>query len=308
MLKRIVKLLVPHKLISFIRKKVIMAKHRKVASMLKGMVEDCNAGKLERPVFKALGGEFPDDRKIIWQYWAQGMENVPPLVRICMDSVDRYAAADYRIIRLSDDNLAEYIEIPDWLERRRADGQISVAHFSDILRCMLLSVYGGLWLDACTLLTGKLPGMLFKYDFFVYQRDPSEPYQKYWESTFAYYWGWDKDFRVKILIGIMYAKAGSRVISDITAMLCAFWKSHDAAPDYFFFQILFDIYIGTHRELNCPVYNDCIPHMLRQAVNEEYPFLSVKEILERTTVHSLNYKNPKAADNLKALLGTYIEG
>ena len=201
-----------------------------------------------------------------------------------------------------------YHPLADWLERRRADGQISVAHFSDILRCMLLSVYGGLWLDACTLLTGKLPEMLFKYDFFVYQRDPSEPYKKYWESTFAYYWGWDKDFRVKILIGIMYAKAGSRVISDITAMLYAFWKSHDAAPDYFFFQILFDIYVGTHRELNCQVYNDCIPHMLRQAVNEEYPFLSVKEILERTTVHSLNYKNPKAADNLKALLGTYIEG
>lgn len=283
-----------------------MAKHRRVALKLKGLVEDCVSGRLEKPIIKPLV-DLPKDKSVIWQYWAQGMENVPPLVRICMESVDKYATPDYQIIRLSDDNLANYIEIPDWLEKRRESGQISVAHFSDILRCMLLATYGGLWLDACTLLTGKLPEMLFKYDFFVYQRDPSEPHKKYWENTFAYYWGWDKNFRVRILIGIMYAKAGSRVISDITAMLCAFWKSHDKAPDYFFFMILFDLYIEKNKELNCPIYNDCVPHMLRQVISGEYPYLNVKEILETTSVHSLNNKNPKAADNLKVLLGTYIE-
>lgn len=304
MLKKIIKRCVPNLLHSFIRKRIIMAKHRKVALKLKGLVEDCVSGRLEKPIIKSLV-DLPKDT--IWQYWAQGMENVPPLVRICMDSVDKYAAPDYQIIRLSDDNLADYVEIPDWLEKRRESGQISVAHFSDILRCMLLTTYGGLWLDACTLLTGKLPDMLFKYDFFVYQRDPSEPHKKYWENTFAYYWGWDKNFRVRILIGIMYAKAGSRVISDITAMLCAFWKSHDKAPDYFFFMILFDLYIEKNKELNCPIYNDCVPHMLRQVISGEYPYLNVKEILGTTSVHSLNNKNPKAADKLKVLLGTYIE-
>lgn len=282
-----------------------MAKHRRVALKLKGLVEDCVSGRLEKPIIKPLV-DLPKD-KVIWQYWAQGMENVPPLVRICMDSVDKYAAPDYQIIRLSDDNLADYVEIPDWLEKRRESGQISVAHFSDILRCMLLATYGGLWLDACTLLTGSLPEYLFKYNFFAYQRDPSEPHKKYWESTFAYYWGWDKGFMVNILIGIMGAKAGGRVISDITTMLYAFWKEHDAAPDYFFFQILFDLYIKRHKELNCPIYNDCVPHMLRQVISGEYPYLNVKEILGTTSVHSLNNKNPKAADNLKVLLGTYIE-
>ena len=291
---------VPHGMHSFIRKKAIIAKHSKVAGMLGELVEDCDAGKLEDPGFKALA-KLPEDGKIIWQYWAQGMENVPPLVRICMDSVDLYAAPDYRIVRLSDDNLDDYIEIPGWLKKRRQ--QMSAAHFSDILRCILLSVYGGLWLDACTLLTGKLPEMLFKYDFFAYQRDPSEPHKAYWENTFARYWGWDKGFRVNVLIGIMYAKAGNRVVSDMAAMLCAFWRKNDSAPDYFFFQILFDLYIERHEERNCPVFNDCVPHMLLQAVNEEYPFLSVQDILKATTIHSLNYKNPQAADNLTALFG-----
>lgn len=301
MLKEVIKKCVPQELHSFIRKRTIMAKHRKVASMLAGLVEDCIAGRLQKPEFRAVA-ELPSDKKIIWQYWAQGWENVPQLVRICTDSVDRYAAQDYRIIRLTDDNLAEYIELPDWLARRRESGQISVAHFSDILRCMLLSAYGGLWLDACTLLTGKLPDMLFQYDFFAYQRDQAEPHKKYWESTFAYYWGWDKDFRVNILIGIMYANRGGKVISDMAAMLCDFWQKHDKAPDYFFFQILFDLYIARYKELNCPVYNDSVPHMLRQVINGEYPYKGVPEILKMTTVHSLNYKNPKAAENLKAIL------
>lgn len=301
MLKRILKKCVPSELHSFIRKRIIMAKQRMAASMLKELVEDCDAGKLEKPVFKPLV-DLPKDKPVVWQYWAQGMKNVPPMVRICMDSVDKYAALDCRIIRLSDDNLADYIEIPDWLAKRRASGQMSVAHFSDILRCLLLTTYGGLWLDACTLLTGKLPDMLFKYDFFIYQRDSSEPHKKYWESTFAYYWGWDKDFMVNILIGIMGAKSGDRVIADMTAMLLAFWKDHKKAPDYFFFQILFDLYIKKHMEQNCPIYNDCVPHMLRQTINGGYPYMSVPEILNTTTVHSLNYKNPKAADELRVLL------
>lgn len=301
MFKCILKKCVPGEIYSFIRKRIIMDKYRRVALRLNGLVEDCATGRLEKPIIKPLI-DLPKDKPVVWQYWAQGMKNVPSLVRICMDSVDKYAALDCRIIHLSDDNLADYIEIPDWLEKRRASGQISVAHFSDILRCMLLTTYGGLWLDACTLLTGTLPDMLFKYDFFAYQRDPSEPHKKYWESTFAYYWGWDNDFMVNILIGIMGAKSGGRVISDITAMLFAFWKKHKVAPDYFFFQILFDLYIKRHKELNCPIYNDCVPHMLRQVINGGYPYMSVQEILNTTTVHSLNYKNPKAASNLCALL------
>lgn len=297
MWKRLVKAIIPRRLFSYVRKKVIVAKQHKTAALLKSLVDDCDAGRIEKPDIKALV-TFPDDKPIIWQYWAQGMGNVPPMVRICMDSVDRWAAADYRIIRLCDDNLADYIEFSHWLRKP----QISKAHFSDVLRCMLLSVYGGLWLDACTLLTGKLPEMLFRYDFFAYQRDPAEPHKPYWESTFAFYWGWDKDFMVNILIGIMGAKPGGRVISDLAIMMCAFWKKHDNAPDYFFFQILFDLYMSRHKELNCPIYSDSVPHMLRQVVNGGYPYMSVREILEATTVHSLNYKNPKATDDLRVLL------
>lgn len=118
MWKRLIKTLVPRWLFSYARKKVIIAKQHKAAALLKGLVDDCDAGRIEKPDIKAQV-TFPDDKPIIWQYWAQGMENVPPMVRICMDSVDRWAAADFRIIRLCDDNLTDYIEFPDWLQNRR---------------------------------------------------------------------------------------------------------------------------------------------------------------------------------------------
>ena len=48
MLKEVIKKCVPQELHSFIRKRTIMAKHRKVASMLAGLVEDCIAGRYTR--------------------------------------------------------------------------------------------------------------------------------------------------------------------------------------------------------------------------------------------------------------------
>lgn len=167
-------------------------------------------------------------------------------------------------------------------------------------------MYGGVWLDACTLLTGKLPDYINdKSGFFMYQRDSLELHKEYWESTFAYYFGWDKNFRVNVLIGIMSGEVGNKVICDMCTMLMSFWKTHDHIPDYFFFQVLFDIYIKRNSNLNCVIVNDCTPHILRQIINDYYPYGGVEDALSLTSVHSLNYKNPKAADKLKTLMSEY---
>ena len=93
----------------------------------------------------------------------------------------------------------------------------------------------------------KEPQLLFfkyivKDDFFMYRRDELEKNKLFWESTFAYYFGYSPDFLVKSLIGIMYAKKGNNVVSDFATMLLTFWKNYDYAPDYFFFQILIEDY------------------------------------------------------------------
>lgn len=303
-LKRIAKRLFPSSLWRKLRKRLIFIRHRKLVTELSPLVDGCLNKRLECHTFErkvlSLG-----PKRVIWQYWAQGYDDggMPELVRLCLASVDKYAS-DYRVIRLSDENLSQYVDMPDWLVEKRK--QMPIAHFSDLLRCILLSVYGGVWLDACTLLTGRLPDYVNdKSGFFMYQRDSKEPHKEYWENTFAYYFGWNEKFRVNVLIGIMSGEAGNKVISDMCTMLMSFWKEHERIPDYFFFQILFDIYIKKNRKLNCVIMNDCVPHILRQIINEYYPYCGVGEVLKQTSVHSLNYKNPKAAGNLKALMAEY---
>lgn len=203
MLKRIVKCLIPQFLIRRIRYIYIIRKHKKCCSELNWIVEDLSGNLLSqiRPL-----KDF-DSQKIIWQYWAQGFEtsDMPDLVRICLNSVEIHKQ-EYRLIRISDENIYEYIEIPDWLKSKVA--KMSKAHFSDLLRCVVLSLYGGLWLDAAVFLSGNIPEYITKNEFFMYRRDVREKNKHFWEDTFAYYFGYSPEFLVKSLIGIMYSNKG----------------------------------------------------------------------------------------------------
>lgn len=304
--KEYIKKVLPKGLWPFIRERLILRKHRKTVSMLEPIVAECMRERRNGCILGVKGKIIiPEDKKIIWQYWAQGFEDdkLPFVVKVCLSSVDKNAS-DYRIIRLSEATISDYLELPDWLEEKRK--KMSIVHFSDMLRCMLLSVYGGLWLDVCTLLTGRIPNYISSHGYFMYQRDPEEPHKNYWKNTFAFYFGWNKDFRVNVLTGIMYAQKGDKAISDICFMLMDFWRKYDSIPDYFFFQIMIDIYIKRYPKRISPIVNDCIPHMLRQYLNEDasLPY-AIDDILSMTTVHSLSNKSLVMDDNLKELIKKY---
>lgn len=295
--KSIVKKIVPDKCWFFIRKCLITLKHCLIVAYLSPIVKRCDKHKLEKPNCKAKVS-FPDNKRIIWQYWAQGYDNnLPEIVKICLKSVDIYAS-EYIIIRLSDANIKDYIDVPSYISR----DAMSAAHYSDVLRLLLLSTYGGLWLDTAMLLTGKLPEYILNEDFFMYQRDKNEPHKDYWENSFAYYFGWNIGFRVNVLNGIIYSKPNGKVVTDLCSMMLFYWKHHKRAVDYFFFQIMTDLYLKKNPDINCTVVNDCIPHLLRQKINADYPYLTVDEILRKTTLHSLSRKAPGCLERLKDIL------
>lgn len=299
-----IKQLIPNALWRKVRYALIIRNHKRCKRELSSLFEQTDNELLSeiKPLKK-----LSDDKIIIWQYWAQGVNSssMPDLVKICMNSVVRHAeVAGYTLLRISDENLDEYLEIPDWLKSKKRT--MSKAHFADLLRCVLLSKYGGLWLDASVFLTGDIPSYILNSDFFMYRRDDSEKYKEYWQDTFAYYWGWSPNFMVKTLIGIMYAKKGNKTIADFASILLNFWKKYDTAPDYFFFQILIEAYLKKYPESVLTSISDTIPHLLRQYINENpAPNYSFSDILQKTTVHSLNYKNDVACKNLLALFPEY---
>lgn len=89
----------------------------------------------------------------IWVCWLQGMESAPVLVKVCFRSLLHHLK-DRELILLTEENIAQYVTLPDDIEKKRRDGIIPMAHYTDMLRLELLIKYGGTWIDATVFCTG----------------------------------------------------------------------------------------------------------------------------------------------------------
>jgi hypothetical protein len=265
-----------------LREMKILAAHKRVAKICEALIKEYESAPIDFGLTPKK--QFETDR-IIWQYWAQGYDNVPQVVQDCLKSVDIYAK-DFTIIRLTDENLSDYLDVPEFILQKRPS--FSRAFYSDLLRLMLLKVYGGLWLDATVFLSGDIPEDYLNNPFFVFRRDPLEPNKKYWRNTYAYYYGWTKGFHVNMLSSFMYAKKGSLTASDLCNYMLLWWKEKTCLPDYFFLQILFDVYKGKE---NFPLQSDTLPHYLQQSMNDpSFNIMSREDILVKIPIHKLSYK------------------
>lgn len=298
-IKQIVKYLIPTGLWSNIRKRRIIRDQANIAHLCDSYIEDYfhNDEKLfvPKPKIDLFG------KQIIWQYWAQGFDGeLPEVVKCCLESVDKYKG-NYEVIRLSDETISQYVDIPDCIWAKRGHG-FSVTAFSNILRLALLDTYGGLWLDSTVLLTGEIPDYLAENDYFMFQRDEDEINKKYWEGTYAYYFGWGNDFRVRVLTSIVYSKAGSRFIDDYLNLLLYVWKVNDCYPFYFTFQVLYNQLVASGMSASaCKIVNDCPPHCLMQIINDPNAPFTIDETLEKCTMHKLTYKE-LCVENFKTVI------
>ena len=285
-LKDIAHIVVPQKVWKAIRLRRILRTHKRVAELCNKLIEDCisRGSHLHAEPLKQM-----DSENIIWQYWAQGFENVPPIVADCLSSVDRYKG-NYQVIRLTDANYSEYLQFPESFLPKIP--LMSKAHFSDILRVALLEAYGGIWMDATIMLTGEIPAEYLQMNYFVFQRDPNELNKDYWENAYAYYYGWADGFRVNMLSSFMVAKKGDPVISYLSGTLLLWWQENDFLPDYFLLQILYDVLIkGRMKQNKCPVVSDCLPHYLQQSINDSnFSLMNRSSIINSIHIHKLTYK------------------
>lgn len=287
-LKSLLSRVVPDRIWKKIRLRRILRSHSKAATTCDFLIKEYKkSGKQILSDVKAK--KSIDSNKIVWQYWAQGYDKVPDVVSFCLDSINHYCK-DCLIIRLSDSNIDDYLDIPYYVKEITAN--YGRAFFSDVIRVILLSLYGGVWLDATVLLTSPLPEKYFKKEIFLFQRDGEEKNKEYWENSYAYYFGWSDGFRVNMLSSILFAKKDTPFINMLCGTMLLFCKEKKKLSDYFMFQILFDVLSkGEMAEHNCEIENDCIPHYLMQLCNDNFPYATLKETLAITGIHKLSYKN-----------------
>ena len=162
--------------------------------------------------------------EVIWFCWLQGVEEAPPIIKICLASLKKYLPG--KEIRLVDDsNRRQYVTLPDYIEKKWAKKQIPPALFADLLRLELLILYGGTWLDPTVLCTGNnLVTKCLDADLFLYQ------YRKSPDGPYAGISNW-----------FITSCANHPMLMALRDGLLAYWKDFDFVLEYFVFHRFFDL-------------------------------------------------------------------
>lgn len=214
-----------------------------------------------------------DVPRIIWWCWLQGIDSAPELVQTCLESVRRHMPGyELRIITL--ENYTQYVEIPDYILEKYKRGSMSANHFANVLRLELLVRYGGLWIDATVLCTGReMLDVLSKSDLFVYYI--------FEDLDLACAANW-----------FISAKPDNDILRLTLELHHAFWREHQLAPHYFFFHAFFRMAALHYSDQWQAVrkYSKGPTFLLQQEVEEPYSEERYAELCRMTPFHKLNWK------------------
>ncbi len=170
-----------------------------------------------------LSKKVRSEKPQIWMFWWTGLSSAPDIVKMSVNSV-RANAKGFEVHVLDQNNYQEYIELPQYVIEKHDRGLITHAMFSDILRVTLLSVYGGVWIDATILCLRQLPDFLKTVDYYTcktYDRDSQLVSKSRWTSFFL---------------------AGSQefgLFSKSRELLFSYWRIYDTQIDYLLIDYIF---------------------------------------------------------------------
>lgn len=102
--------------------------------------------------------------KIIWTYW-DNPNSLPDVVKYCIHGWIKHNP-NYEIKILTLNNYETYVIIPEKI-KNHPNYKDTTQRFSDLLRCYVLTEYGGIWCDASVIMNKPLDDWLFpmKTDF-----------------------------------------------------------------------------------------------------------------------------------------------
>ncbi len=213
----------------------------------------------------------------IWQYWDDGIENAPDIVKTCIASVDKYKG-DLEQIVLTKNNIKDYVNIPEYLYKMRDKGIIKPAHFADIIRTYLLTEYGGYWIDATVLLTEPLPEYIRKSELFVLQNDEI------------------KDFDGLNMANYFISSNGNSVIlRKMREFLDLYWRINDFKFNYFFYLHAFTMFTSSSDEnkkewasMEKKSYLDA--QIMQDKLLEPFSQDEFEKLKKLSPIHKLTYK------------------
>lgn len=220
--------------------------------------------------------------KTIWMYWAQGVDQAPPLVIKCIESVRRNKG-DYNLIILTKEDLSKYVIFPDFILEKYSNGIIPQAQFSDLLRINLLSIYGGVWVDATCFLTDQISEKYTNEEFFCFQRS-----NLYTDASHGSNW---------FLIG----KQNNIVCKKLMNFLFEYWRTNDTLVHYYLFHIVLYGLANNNKECievfdKMTYFCNAQPHIMLFSLNKPYSDNLMNHIKSCCFVQKLTYKYDKSLE------------
>lgn len=231
----------------------------------------------------------PSDR--VFTYWAQGLDQAPPVVRENFDRMHRVFGE--RLVILTDENSEEWVPRPKFEAYRP---NMVPRERSDVLRMDLLRTYGGLWLDSTCLVTEPFtvpPG------FFAFPKEGKRAVGT-----------------ARLSVWALASEPGGYLASLFAEALHAYWSSYDEALDYYFIHHIFEVLC-----LLDPAFDEewqraasvgrswgIAPRELYRVMGEDYDPERAAQILEGSPVHKLNHKGAARRASDRSFLAAVIDG
>ena len=214
----------------------------------------------------------------IWTAWLQGEENAPEVIRLTIASI-RQNAGGHPVIVLTKNNIEQYVEISSLIKQKHDAGIMGHAHFADVIRMRILETYGGIWLDATTLLYESIDSAAFSSAF--YSPGLSVKNERFISGS---------RWNVRFIGGCR----DSEYLFIISEMLSSYWQEHNLPIDYFVFDyLLYIVYendiqfhniIDNSPQLNVPT------HALIIIMNEAYSEQQLNSMMSNQQIYTLSYK------------------
>ena len=221
--------------------------------------------------------------KIIWMFWAQGLDDAPDTVTRCVKSWQRQNPDwDVRIITEA--------TLGDYLDRSKYPESMSLNHLADMLRLQLMKDYGGVWADATSYCVHPVDAWLVPWmqgGFFAFDQPTPGRVMANW---------------------LLASEKNGKIATTLHREMNAYWRGRKHASDYFWFHYTFEWLLYADPSFRrawkaVPKLSSDGPHILFAAARAG----TVSDLdgddpaFRAIPVHKLSWKEPLSDDILNRL-------
>lgn len=225
----------------------------------------------------------------LWVLWWQGEQQMPELVRYCIFALKKNSQ-EHPVIILTKDNYTDYVNLPQFINKLFENGNITIAHFSDIIRAYLLSHHGGVWIDSTYWVLNPID-ISRQHIFMIKDGKTNSPFVA----------------RGRWCGNLLGGTSKTLLFNFIYDSFCVYWKHNVHLIDYFFIDYLIDI---AHQEFSWAkhdiddITNVC-PDSTSFNINEVYDVEDMDRLRRNNDFIKLSWKKKYYKTDLNGNLTYY---